>query len=148
MRWRTWILLIVLGVTVVSSGCCAARTVVARPDGGVVAIPNNTDSWPWYNREKALALIQQQCPNGYEIVREEEVVTGQVAQTNSNTNTSQTPAVVIGGANGTTTTRNGSSRSSDTFGSVAIPVGQTQQQTVQTTNYRDVTEWRITYRAK
>ena len=63
---------------------------------------------------------------------------------------SLTPAALtIGqGANGTTTTRNGSSRSSDTFGSVAIPVGQTQQQTVQTTNYRDVTEWRITYRAK
>ena len=148
MRWRTCMLALFLGNAALSSGCCAARTVLTRPDGGVVAIPNNSNAWPWYHRDKALALIKQQCPNGYEIVHEDEVVTGQVAHTNSNTSTNQTPAVVLGGANGNSSTRNGSSRTSDTFAAVALPVGETQQQTVQTTQYRDVTEWRITYRAK
>lgn len=41
--------------------------------GGVVGIPNNSDVWPTYYRTKALELIAAKCPNGYEIVHEEEV---------------------------------------------------------------------------
>jgi hypothetical protein len=46
---------------------------------GVVAIPSNTNSWPNYYHNQAEELIRQNCPNGYEIVQEEECVTGQVA---------------------------------------------------------------------
>jgi hypothetical protein len=135
---------LVVCAVVVLSGCSTARFVQVGQDGGVVAISNNSNRWPTYNRDRAMALIKEKCPNGYEIVAEEEVVTGQVAHTNSTTNTQEAPAVVLGGANSS----NGSSRSSGSFGSIAIPVGTAQQDTVQTTSYSDVTEWRITYRAK
>jgi len=55
-------------------GCMApARFVVVEPKGGAVAIFRNTPAY----REKAAALMQQKCPGGYDIVREEEVVTGE-----------------------------------------------------------------------
>jgi hypothetical protein len=53
--------------------CAAARFVVLEPGGGSVAIFRNT---PRY-REQALALMAQKCPGGYDILREEEVVTGE-----------------------------------------------------------------------
>ena len=56
------------------AGCApAARLVLVEPGGGAVAIPRNTPE----SREKALALAAQQCPRGFDIVREEEVVTGE-----------------------------------------------------------------------
>jgi hypothetical protein len=55
-------------------GCAAtARYVVLEPRGGSVAIFRNTPA----HREKAHALMAQKCPGGYDIVREEEVVTGE-----------------------------------------------------------------------
>ena len=55
------------------AGCApTARLVLVEPAGGAVAIHRNTPA----HREKALALMAQQCPRGYDIVREEEVVTG------------------------------------------------------------------------
>ena len=53
-------------------GCATARLVLVEPGGGAVAIHRNTPQ----NREQALELIARQCPRGYDIVREEEVVTG------------------------------------------------------------------------
>lgn len=148
MRRHISLVAMVVCLALGSSGCSAARMVQVGPDGGVVAIPQNTNSWPYYHRDKALALIQQKCPEGYEIVSEEEVVTGQTAHTNSNTNTNQAPALVLGGGSGKTSQRDGTTRSSDAFGGFAIPLGDTQQQTVETTSYTNVTEWRISYRRK
>jgi hypothetical protein len=71
MRAGPWICAALLaGVT---SACASARFVVVEPGGGSVAIFRNTPAY----REKALALISAQCPGGYDIVREEEVVTGE-----------------------------------------------------------------------
>jgi hypothetical protein len=56
------------------AGCGpTARLVVVQPAGGAVAIYRNTPAY----REKALALMSQKCPGGYQIVREEEYVTGE-----------------------------------------------------------------------
>ena len=54
------------------AGCATARLVLVEPGGGAVAIPRNTPQ----NREQGLVLIARQCPRGFDIVREEEVVTG------------------------------------------------------------------------
>ena len=55
-----------------NGGCGGARLVVIEPHGGVVAVPRDTAA----NREKAKALMEQRCPGGYDIVREEEVSVG------------------------------------------------------------------------
>jgi len=59
----------------VSLSSCAptARLVVVKPAGGAVAIYRNTPAY----REKAVALMNQKCPGGYDILREEEFVTGE-----------------------------------------------------------------------
>ena len=62
------------GAALLLAACApAARLVLVEPGGGAVAIPRNTPE----SREKALALAAQQCPRGFDIVREEEVVTGE-----------------------------------------------------------------------
>ncbi len=56
------------------AGCApTARFVLVEPGGGAVAIRRNTPEY----REQALVLIGQKCPGGYDIVREEEVATGE-----------------------------------------------------------------------
>lgn len=129
-------------------GCASPRLVRVDKDGGVVAIPSNTNVWPTYYRDKAEAMLRQKCPGGYEIVREEEVVTGRVEHTDTRTQTEQNPTLLVGGTDGETTRGSRSTRSSDSFGAMAIPLGPTEQKTQQTTQSQDVTEWRITYRAK
>ncbi|TWU48824.1 hypothetical protein Poly51_47280 [Rubripirellula tenax] len=61
-------------VAVILSGCGSARYVFKDSDLGVVAMPSNSER----NREKALELMQQHFPDGYEIDREEETVVGLV----------------------------------------------------------------------
>lgn len=62
------------GAAVLLAGCGPrARLVLVQPGGGAVAIPRNTPP----AREKALDLAARQCPRGFDIVREEEVVTGE-----------------------------------------------------------------------
>ena len=58
-------------------GCQTARYV--RKDGayGEVAIPNNSNSWPHYNRDQATKLMAEHFPEGYEVDVEEESVIGQ-----------------------------------------------------------------------
>ena len=68
------------------SGCASARFVSKSPDCGVVAIPCDSNRWPTYNRDKAEALIRSQCPDGYEVVHEEEAVIGSVSHTSVNDN--------------------------------------------------------------
>jgi len=61
------------------SGCATtsdARYVYQDGEFGVVAIPKNTPQGPKNYREQAEALMAQHFPEGYEIVRAEEVVEG------------------------------------------------------------------------
>jgi hypothetical protein len=63
-----------LGAAALLAGCApAAKLVLVEPGGGAVAIRRNTAK----GREQALELIARQCPRGYDIVREEEVVVGE-----------------------------------------------------------------------
>ena len=76
MTWRcklgSLILLTVFGVT----GCATARVVSKDAEGGIVAIPENSNGWPCRYRDKALELVKQDCPHGYVVLKEEEVPTG------------------------------------------------------------------------
>lgn len=67
--------LLVLAVCALA-GCGTARVVSRDPDGGVVAIPENSNSWPCCYRNRALELIKEDCPHGYVIAREGEVPVG------------------------------------------------------------------------
>src|SRR5262245_29994072 len=88
-RWAVLWLPILLGI-----GCNHARIVQRNQNGGgIVAIPDSTDSWPSRNMRRAKELMARQCPNGYVIEREEEVVTGQVTETNTNTNRHGVPVL-------------------------------------------------------
>lgn len=131
------------------AGCASPRFVQMDQGGGIVALRENTNVWPTYYRDKAATMIGRKCPNGYEIVREEEVATGTVSHTNSQTDTREAPSALFGGGNNRTE-KSGKQgeRSSSTFGGIAVPLGETQQTTQRTTTVRDVTEWRIYYRAR
>lgn len=75
-------LLLAVGVMTGLSGCATARYVERHAEGGVVAIPENSNHWPTYYRQAALDLITQHVGPHYEILEEREVVVGQ--QTNNN----------------------------------------------------------------
>jgi hypothetical protein len=111
-------------VAVGTAGCASARQVSVHAHGGCVAIPDNSNHWPFYHRDKAVALIAQQCPNGYIIEREEEVVIGQTVNTHTDTDTHQYDHPALKG------------------------LGLTAQTTRQTSNINDQTEWRIWYQKK
>src|SRR6516165_9158583 len=74
-----------LFIVVTSTGCLqGARMVHKDANGGIVAIPENTDMWPTYCRSEALKMIREQSPS-YEIVSEGEVVIGQQTQNSQRT---------------------------------------------------------------
>src|SRR5262245_26123145 len=77
---------LVLLALVALTGCETARVVSKDQYGGVVAIPDNSNSWPFYYHDKALALIKKECPD-YVIVKEGEVVTGMVTTNRDSTET-------------------------------------------------------------
>jgi hypothetical protein len=53
-------------------GCFSAvRMVSETPNGGVVVMPNNSNQWPTYYRNRAEYLMSRKCPKGYVIEREE-----------------------------------------------------------------------------
>jgi hypothetical protein len=54
-------------------GCGQVRLIRDAPDGGVVGIPNNTNEWPSFYRNRAESLMKRKCPEGYVIVGEQEV---------------------------------------------------------------------------
>jgi len=61
------------------SGCAGAgsvRYVYQDGQSGVIGMPANTSSWPTYYRKHADKLMKKHFPEGYEIVRAEEVVEG------------------------------------------------------------------------
>jgi len=55
------------------SGCSQVRLIENSPDGGVVSIPNNSNQWPTFYRNRAESLLQKKCPEGFTIVGEKAV---------------------------------------------------------------------------
>jgi hypothetical protein len=96
-------------------GCQTARYV--RKDGafGEVAIPSDSNSWPFYNRDQAKKLMAEHFPEGYEVEKEEEAVIGQKTDYSENGTGAGVPirlgrgvglGVGIGNKSGTATTVN------------------------------------------
>src|SRR5690242_10545260 len=83
---KRFLILAAAVATATSVGCANARYVQKMGDEGIVAIPNNTDAWPNYNRTEACRLIEQHVGPAYEIVEEKEVVTGTATTNNQDTN--------------------------------------------------------------
>jgi len=76
-------------------GCAStqqARYVYQDGQFGVVGIPENTDRWPSYYRQRADTLMKGHFPEGYEIVRAEEVDAGSRTLTLNGTNTAELDA--------------------------------------------------------
>jgi hypothetical protein len=99
----------VLALLMLSAAGCAqsARHIVKEPGGGVVAIPEDSNVWPTYYRDKANKLMHEHCPQGCTIVREEEVVTGVSTTDSVNTDTHEFGLFSVREqVNNTTTTRN------------------------------------------
>ena len=87
--------------------------------------------------------MRQKCPNGYEVVHEDEAVVGQVEHTHTETETRPPPVLGVGGD-----PRAMARASRWHVRRLGVPLGKTEETTRQTTNYENVTEWRIYYRAK
>ena len=146
-RQKAFLLVALIGLASLT-GCANARYVQVDQDTGVVAMPANTNCWPNYYRDHAETLMRQKCPNGYEVVGEEEAVVGQVAHTHTDTETSHSPTLNLGGVQSDTNKEGKSEHGSAAFAGLAVPLGKTEETSRQTTNYQNVTEWRIYYRAK
>jgi hypothetical protein len=95
MRGKNRIALGLLGLML--AGCAStsdARYVYQDGEFGVVAIPRNTSDGPNHYRQQAEALMAQHFPEGYEIIRAEEVVEGSRTLTVGKTGTTEiTPQV-------------------------------------------------------
>ena len=66
-------------LALLTSGCAttqSVRYVYQDRDFGVIGMPENTNRWPTYFRRKAEKMMGDQFPEGYEIVRAEEVTEG------------------------------------------------------------------------
>lgn len=75
---RAWVVPIAL-LAAISSGCATTGTVrYVYQDGtfGVIGMPENTNRWPTYYHRKAEKMMAVHFPDGYEIVRAEEVTEG------------------------------------------------------------------------
>jgi len=92
------------------------------PDGGVIAIPENTNKWPTYYRSAAEELLRAKFPDGYVIEHEEETVVNTAQQTQTNTNRTGVPILS------------------------ALHIVPANEVTTQTTMELRETEWRIRYR--
>jgi hypothetical protein len=119
-RWAVLCLPALVGM-----GCAQARLLQRDANGGgIVAIPKNSNSWPYHYHRQAEELMAKQCPGGYVIEREQEVVTGQVTTTNTNTERHGVPVLS------------------------AVGLGPTYEDQATTTSATNVTEWRIWFRPK
>lgn len=121
--------LMLLATFAAAGGCAApAKYIEKRADGGVVAVPDDTDCWPSYNRRAALEKIQQHVGADYVITDERRVVVGQTTM-----------------GNGQSTTTNHTLNPKNP----AYPAQQTQTTTGSSTAMtQDVTQWQITYQRK
>ena len=117
---RAVLVLVVGGIVAGLTGCSSARYVLRESDRGIVAIPANTNMWPWKHRDDADTLMQGHFPKGYQIDREFEEVVGKTTTSGEDTD-GQTVQL----ADGLVTLDTGQRRSSSTT--------------------TDVTEYRIEY---
>ena len=84
-RGRVVLSLLAALIAVGVSGCQSARYVLRDSDRGIVAIPANTNIWPWKHREDAEKLMNQHFPAGYRIDREFEEVVGKTTTSGEDT---------------------------------------------------------------
>ena len=111
------------GLLLASLGCANARHVSRTTDEGIVALADNSDSWPGYNRTKGRKLIVEHVGPDYEILEEKEVTVGY------------------------TTVQNQQVTSEPTFG--AIPFLPAERQTTVTNSTQTPQkEWQIHYRRR
>ncbi|QEG29775.1 hypothetical protein GobsT_45730 [Gemmata obscuriglobus] len=69
--------LLLIAALSAAGGCASSAKYVERRGGsGVVAVPDDSDSWPNYNRRAALKLIEQDAGPNYEIIDQRTVKTG------------------------------------------------------------------------
>jgi hypothetical protein len=122
--YQPWLRAICSVLLVGLSGCCTARFVSVDQTSAVVAIPNNSNSWPSYHRQHAEQLMREKFPEGYVIDHEEEVVTGSTALTRTNTQTKGHRLLA------------------------ALKVSPVEEETQQATTYVDQKEWRIWFHAE
>ncbi len=83
-------------VWLVAAGCVGAGPVrYVYQDGqfGVIGLPENTSKWPTHYRDRAETLMARHFPQGYEIIRAEEIVEGSRTLTVGGQNTA-----MIGGS--------------------------------------------------
>ena len=74
---RGFLLPAVVGIAVGLTGCgSTAHYVSKQNDGGVVAIPGNSETWPTNYRADAMELIRKHVGQDYEIVDEKDVPVG------------------------------------------------------------------------
>jgi hypothetical protein len=95
MRVTNRISVVALFLAFGTMGCAStrqARYVYQDGQFGVVGIPENTDLWPSFYRQKADELMKEHFPEGYEIVRAEEVDAGSRTLTVNGTNTAELDA--------------------------------------------------------
>jgi hypothetical protein len=95
MRGRIRTSIVLLSVVIASSGCAGtyqARYVYQDGQFGVVGIPRNTEHWPTHYRSQAEELMARHFPQGYEIVRAEEVVEGSRVLTTNGSGTAEVSA--------------------------------------------------------
>jgi hypothetical protein len=112
-------------LAVISCGCAGTARLVSRDsNSGVVAVPENSNRWPSFYRKHAEELMKANCPDGYTIVKEEEVVVGQTQHTHTTTDRSGSPLLA------------------------ALHIDPINENSNQTTSYDDRKEWRIYYQAK
>lgn len=104
-------------------GCASARVVSRNADEGIVALADNSDSWPAYHRTKARKLIEEHVGPGYEIIEEKEVTVGY------------------------TTTQNSQVTSEPTFGTIPFLPAE-KQTTLTTSTQTPQKEWQIHYRRR
>jgi hypothetical protein len=119
-RSRLWALGV--GVLLALAGCTNARLVSTDATGGCVAVPNNSNVWPTFYHDQALALIRQSCPDGYAIDHEEEAVVGQTVHATTSTDKAGSPLAA------------------------AVGLAPAQDQVNTTTTSTNQTEWRIWYK--
>jgi hypothetical protein len=108
-------------------GCASPHWVARDPNGGIVAIPANSNYWPTYYRNQADEMMRQVCSQGYVIDHEEQVTVGQTTTTQRNTDTHAYDLT--------------SKRS-------PAPLTLASHNTTETTTTSDVNEYQITFHAK
>lgn len=87
---RMGVLCVVLGVgTLGCAGTGQVRYVYQDGQSGVIGLPENTSHWPTYYRQHAEELMSKHFPEGFEVVRAEEVDEGSRTLTVNGTNAAE-----------------------------------------------------------